>query len=1242
MDFYTIGLKTNDKTGITKVYPEWSNGRRTDLMTTRGQFKAFYNAETGFWSTDIYDLIEIVDKDVMQVVDEFNAKKDGQYVPQLMSVDSHGVWKRFQMYLRDCYDNYVPLDSSLTFANKKVEKSDYASKTLPYSLSPGNTHSWDTLISTLYDSENRQKIEWAIGAVVAGEAEKIQKFLVFYGAPGTGKSTILNIIGMLFGPYSKTLDADVLVSDGAFASSALKDNALVGITHDADFAVVRKNSLLNSIVSHETIVINEKFTKPYPLRPRTFLFVATNKPVEITDQRSGLTRRLIDVIPTGHTLQTKLYENLMHQINFELGAIAWHCHEVYKKLGPNHYNAYRSEEMMTRTDPFYNFVLENYDIFVVEDGISLKRAWVLYKEYCDENKLRYIPMYKMRDNLRDYFEKFHQKALVDGKQVKSYFEGFKGLDTSPKVQMPVQTAGEYEIVLQETESVLDNRLSTMPAQYANKAGTPYERWEKVTTTLSDLDTHLLHYVKVPKNHVVIDFDLTDEDGNKSLETNIRRAAEWPPTYTEVSKSGQGLHLHYNYEGDTSLLANLYDVGIEVKTYPGNSALRRKLTRCNDMEIATISAGLPKKEKKVLDPQHIKSEKGLRHLIERNLRKEIHPGTKPSIDFIAKILQDAHDDGLAYDVTDLRGVITIFAAKSTNHARECIKTVNAMEFKGKEIPGTTPSEDEFVFFDVEVYPNLLVVCWKVHNNPEIVKMINPTAEEIEPLFKQRLIGFNNRRYDNHILYARYLGYSNEQIYKLSKGIIDGDRNVFFAEAYNLSYADIYDFSSKKQGLKKFMIELGIFHLEVDYPWDEPVPEESWPKVIEYCANDVAATEAVFEARKQDFAARQILAELSGLSVNHTTQSHTARIIFGKDRKPSEKFVYTDLSERFEGYEFDGKESRYRGENPSEGGYVYAEAGAYENVAVLDVESMHPTSIEELNLFGPYTPRFAALTQARLAIKHQDYETARTLLDGKLGKFLGDDQDAEALAFALKIVINIVYGLTSASFDNPFRDNRNKDNIVAKRGALFMIDLKNYVQEQGFTVAHIKTDSIKIPNATKDIIDRVVAFGRMYGYTFTHETTYEKFCLVNDAVYVARDTDGHWTAVGAQFQHPFVFKTLFSGEEVVFDDFCEAKSVTKGSIYIDFEDAEDVSEMRHIGRTGSFVPVVDGGGRLWRVYEGKKYALAGTKNWRWVEREVALNRMKVDDDLMVDSAYFETLQDAAKEAIGQYVDFESFIS
>jgi hypothetical protein len=431
------------------------------------------------------------------------------------------------------------------------------------------------------------------------------------------------------------------------------------------------------------------------------------------------------------------------------------------------------------------------------------------------------------------------------------------------------------------------------------------------------------------------------------------------------------------------------------------------------------------------------------------------------------------------------------------------------------------------------------------------------------------------------------------------------------------------------------------MELDIPLDEPVPEKDWPRVVEYCVNDVVATEAVLEDRWGDFVARQILAELSGLTVNDTTQRHTAQIIFGKDKNPQKSFVYTDLSKEFPGYKFDAGKSEYRGEDPGEGGYVHAEPGIYKNVALLDIASMHPTTIEILNLFGKYTQNFSDLKNARIAIKRRDFDTARRMLDGRLAPYLENEDGADKLAYALKIVINIVYGLTSAKFDNPFRDYRNKDNIVAKRGALYMIDLKHDLIEAGYPPVHIKTDSVKIPRASKKAIQYVVEHGKKYGYEFEHEVTYDRFCLVNDAVYIACK-DGKWTAVGSQFQHPYVFKTLFSGEELTFDDFCESKSVIQGTMYLDKEDRgkEDVLDhhvMRHLGRTGRFVPVTSGGGTLYRVKDDRYYAVTGTKGYKWIDAEIA----KTMPDLKIDMSYFEKLKNEAIETIEQFGSFKDFV-
>ena len=173
-----------------------------------------------------------------------------------------------------------------------------------------------------------------------------------------------------------------------------------------------------------------------------------------------------------------------------------------------------------------------------------------------------------------------------------------------------------------------------------------------------MDTSRLHYVKVPENHIVIDFDIPGEDGKKSFERNLEAASKWPRTYAELSKSGAGIHLHYIYSGDASKLSRIYDEHIEIKVFTGKSSLRRKLSKCNDIPVAPISSGLPVKGEKMVSTDRVQSEKALRILIMRNLNKEIHPYTKPSIDFIYKILEDAYNSDLTYDVDDMRNAIPV--------------------------------------------------------------------------------------------------------------------------------------------------------------------------------------------------------------------------------------------------------------------------------------------------------------------------------------------------------------------------------------------------------------------------------------------------------------------------------------------------------------------------------------------------------------------------------------------------------
>ena len=1327
LDFLIVSTRSVKK-DIVEIYPKFRlYPKSQDLMIRGGDFYAVWIEEKGLWSTNEDDALSLIDLELTKFANEYREQHPDANIKILYTWDSSsGSIDQWHKYCqKQKRDSFEMLDETIIFANSETDKKNYASKKLSYSLEKGNIDAYEKLISTLYNEEERHKIEWAIGSIVTGDSKYIQKFIVLYGAAGTGKSTILNIIQKLFDGYYSVFDAKALGSaSNSFALEPFKTNPLVAIQHDGDLSKIEDNTRLNSLVSHELMTVNEKFKATYSNRFKCFLFMGTNKPVKITDGKSGLIRRLIDVHPTGNKLSFKEYRDLTHKVDFELGAIAWHCKEVYES-DPNAYDNYIPTDMLGASNDFYNFVLDVFHIFRNENGTTLKQAWEMYKTYCNEAKVLYpLSQRAFKEELKNYFVSYTDRLnLEDGSRVRSYYEGFKTniFENNKKVEKKENQNNDVFTTFKEQESIFDKECADCPAQYASNKETPSKKWDDVKTTLKDLDTSKIHYVKIPENHIVIDFDIKDENGNKSFSKNLEAASKFPATYAELSKSGNGIHLHYIYNGDVTKLSRVYADSVEIKVFSGKSSLRRKLTKCNNLPIKSISSGLPMKgETKMVSSEVIKSEKGLRRMIERNMNKEFHPGTKPSIDFINKILEDAYERGMKYDLSDMKNQVYAFALNSTNQSEYCTKLVKQMHFKSDETsePVNT-KEDKIIFYDIEVFPNLFLVNWKLQGeNEKIVRMINPTSDAIEELLKYKLVGFNCRRYDNHIIYARLMGYNNEQLYNLSQRIINGERNAFFGEAYNLSYTDIYDFASagNKKSLKKLEIEMGIHHKELGLPWDQPVPEDQWIQVAEYCDNDVIATEAAFNYLSADWLARQILADLAGMTVNDTTNTLTTRIIFGTNRTPQDEFLYRDLSKPvtelnpkvkdflkkacpemmakphgkeksilpfFPGYIFENGKSYYKGEEVGEGGFVYAEPGMYYNVALLDVASMHPHSLIAECLFGvDFTTRFRDIVEGRVDIKHEDWDAVNKILDGKLTpyiqKVIDGELTAKQLSNALKTAINSVYGLTSANFDNPFRDLRNKDNIVAKRGALFMIDLKEEVQKRGFTVAHIKTDSIKIPNATPEIIEFVMEFGKRYGYTFEHEATYDRMCLVNDAVYICRYDDGHWDATGTQFQVPYVFKTLFSKEPINFNDLCETKSVST-ALYLDFnENLPDVSleekaldklntafrkdqisegeynaeserlksiietghDYKFVGKVGAFCPILPGhgGGLLVREKDGKFYAATGSKGYRWAESEVVKN----NNEQFINKDYYNSLVNEAVDTISEYGDFEMFVS
>lgn len=1231
--------RTDWKIGVDFIY-----GHNKDIVCKGGGMYAFWYE--GKWNTNEYDLLTIIDSDVLNMVRDFQEKYPEAIVQgTLMSSNKSKIMRDFREYTKISPQSTVQFNKKILFSEDKMKKTDYATTQLSYTPTEGQTPAFDELCQVLYREEELEKILWFMGALLTNNMRNIQKFLYLYGGKGTGKGTILKVFKMMFEDYWAPINLMTLTSDSDFATSDIREVPLL-IDDDTDLSNIKKDTNLLKLTAHEPLIINSKYKQTYSMEFDGLLIAASNQRYKVRNVDSGITRRAVVASPTNATHKYKEYNILMSRVKYEIPMIARRAIELFNERGPSYYESYVDYDMIEATDYFYGFVREH--AVGLGDPCSLKRASELYKLYLEDmgyDSKGYKR--KVKSELQRYYNNFFDVKKIDGNTMKNIFEGFKW-----DIVFPDKTAlGDVRTIVTEEDmlkkmnivnqsSTLDEVASYYQAQLTNDNGTPLNVWEKVRTVLKDLDTSKLHYVRLPLNHIVLDFDLKDGD-EKNLAKNLKAAAGYPPTYMELSKSGKGVHLHYIYDGDVTKLANLIEDNVEIKVFNGKSSLRRKLSKCNDLEIAHISSGLPIKEEGIdlyKDIELIQlNEKKMRALIKGNLEKKYHSNTKPSIDFIVKTFNDAKASGVEYDLRDMRQDILAFAGSSTNQSEACIKEVSKIVFTTIENDSSQKyqtntavyNKEALYFYDVEVFPNLFVVVFKKYGSKKKTTWINPTPEQVESMCQHPLIGFNNRRYDNHILYARILGEDNLSLFRQSQRIIDrkDGGNGMYGGAYELSYTDIYDYCSaaNKKSLKKWEVELGIKHDEFELPWDQPVPEDQWNRVAEYCGNDVDATEAVFNATQGDYNARAILSAISGLSMNSTTNQQTIQIVFEGNKDTEDDLVYTDLSETFPGYKYEFGKSTYRGEETGEGGYVHAETGVFKNVGLWDIASQHPTSAIIMNAFGKYTKNFKALLDARIFIKHGELEKAGALFGGKLKQFLTDPATIADLSNALKTAINSAYGLTSASFSNPFKHPKNVDNIVAKRGALFMIDLKHAVQEFGYKVVHIKTDSIKVADADEKVGEFIMEFGKKYGYTFEHEATYEKLALVNKSTYVCKSEKKGWESKGTQFLNPYVMKRLFTKEEIIKEDLFESKEVKDAAIYLG---------EHFVGRFTEVYASITGE-EMFRVTPDKRGYLNGTKGHRW--------RLSKDykDKEDVDFTYYEKLVDDAVKAINKVGNISEII-
>lgn len=203
------------------------------------------------------------------------------------------------------------------------------------------------------------------------------------------------------------------------------------------------------------------------------------------------------------------------------------------------------------------------------------------------------------------------------------------------------------------------------------------------------------------------------------------------------------------------------------------------------------------------------------------------------------------------------------------------------------------------YDIEVFPNLFCLNAKIPGTDiresfEVSPRKDNRFEMVEWLQKlDNMIGYNNNSYDYFILeYAlKYLiklrGRDfTARLYKYSSELVKGKRFNYtkhhFVKQTDLFKINHFDNVAKSTSLKllEYNLRMPVIQ-ELPYPFDKVLTLEEIDNVVEYCHNDIDATELVYQKTKGEIELREKMSPMFGIDfTNYNSSKMGEQILISK--------------------------------------------------------------------------------------------------------------------------------------------------------------------------------------------------------------------------------------------------------------------------------------------------------------------------------------------------------------------------
>ncbi len=397
--------------------------------------------------------------------------------------------------------------------------------------------------------------------------------------------------------------------------------------------------------------------------------------------------------------------------------------------------------------------------------------------------------------------------------------------------------------------------------------------------------------------------------------------------------------------------------------------------------------------------------------------------------------------------------------------------------------------DLYFYDVEVFKyNSLVVFKNIDGKTVKIYsssldglgeyidkgLINSVGfDGLEDFIRDKtLVGYNNYNYDDYIIQAmidkaldaKGLALRQKVIKSWNDSIINKRSTINMKKVECCKTIDcMQQIDVSRPGLKKIEGNMGmsIVESDVDFNIDRPLTPEENLETVKYCEYDVKATIEVFKMRHEYFSSKDALVNMIGdknlqeKAYKWNTTSIVGQLLRSKDKlrqglHVKDEFVdYVDQevkdmwSELSHSIDFKFKKRKvvveefdniiefgWGGLHGAPKGFIKAD-----NVRLMDVNSMYPNILINLNGLRDKTLEYRRILKYRLELKHAGKKKEQA---------------------PYKLILNSTYGLLNNKYSQ--LNNPHLAYSICVNGQIAVYELAKRLANVGAKVININTDGV----------------------------------------------------------------------------------------------------------------------------------------------------------------------------------------